>query len=219
MRPRRALRPPTTVDAKTLNGVACPSASQCTAVDAIGQQVTVDPGAPGTPPGRPWRSASSFTARPSCAPAANAPRTASSITSTPCSRQSNSTSTICGAASARRRPSPGSRATADRSTRASGPARALGATPASARVRERAGLATEQLQVVIKSRGALLAAAQPRVPGDLPARVHHRDLARADPRHHLQPGQTDRDGGHARVAHLRQYAWAVSPSSRRRRRT
>ena len=32
-----------------LYGLACPSVSQCTAVDAAGRQVTFNPGAPGTP--------------------------------------------------------------------------------------------------------------------------------------------------------------------------
>ena len=32
-----------------LFGVACPSATQCTAIDGSGQEVTFDPSAPGTP--------------------------------------------------------------------------------------------------------------------------------------------------------------------------
>ena len=41
---------PVTLDAgNTLTGLACPSASQCTAVDEAGQQVTFDPAAPGAP--------------------------------------------------------------------------------------------------------------------------------------------------------------------------
>lgn len=41
---------PTTIDGtKYLTAVACPSTSQCTAVDTSGQQVTFDPTSPGTP--------------------------------------------------------------------------------------------------------------------------------------------------------------------------
>ena len=41
---------PTTIDAgNVLNGVACPSATQCTAIDNTGHQVTFDPASPGTP--------------------------------------------------------------------------------------------------------------------------------------------------------------------------
>ena len=41
---------PTTIDSTNyLDGVACPSTSQCTAVDGDGQQVTFDPTSPGTP--------------------------------------------------------------------------------------------------------------------------------------------------------------------------
>ena len=40
---------PTTVNAPTLLGVACPSTVQCTAVDDSGRQVTFDPTAPGSP--------------------------------------------------------------------------------------------------------------------------------------------------------------------------
>jgi len=43
---------PAAIDAdghQVLDGVACPTATQCTAVDQDGQQVTFDPASPGTP--------------------------------------------------------------------------------------------------------------------------------------------------------------------------
>ena len=48
-RPARAPPPPPRSTPHVLNGVACPSATQCIAVDQSGQQVTFDPASPGTP--------------------------------------------------------------------------------------------------------------------------------------------------------------------------